>query len=187
MDTISNEIISRCQQGDKLAFRDVVQCYQRMIYSLAFRLLCDEEEAKDIVQETLIRVWTKFRSFDPEQNLRTWIYTIATRLCLDRLKQLEHLELMSDEEECFMDYVSELEADRPLENSELIYVIRTLVSQLSPKQRMVFTLIHLQNLSPPEVEKVTGMDADKIKSNLYVARKTIREKLTKMGFAPEGD
>lgn len=182
MDSLSNEIISRCQQGDKQAFREVVRCYQRMVYSLAFRLLCDEEEAKDVVQETMLKVWINIARYDMNQNFRTWIYTIATRLCLDRLRQKEYLELMPEDEDCFAAYVSDLEADRSLDNRELLSVIKTLVSRLSAKQRIVFTLIHLENMSPPEVEKVTGMDAVRIKSNLYVARKTIREQLKRLGY-----
>lgn len=140
METVSNEIINRCQQGDKQAFREVVQCYQRMVYGLAFRLLCDEEEAKDIVQETLIRVWINIRRYDSAQNFRTWIYTIATRLCLDRLRQREHIELMPDEEDYFTGYISDLEADQPLENHELLSVIKILVNRLNPRCMKIITM-----------------------------------------------
>lgn len=186
MEQISNEIIERCRCGDKAAFRHVVQSYQRMVYALAFRLLCNEEEAKDIVQETMIRVWLNFRSFDPSAGgdfpLRTWIYTIATHLCLDRLKQESRLEPMPEDESCFKEYMADTETDRRLMNQELMAVIRTLVSQLSPKQRIVFTLVHLENMNTEEVVKISGMDAEKVKSNLYVARKTIRERLKKLGY-----
>lgn len=188
METVSNEIIERCRCGDKTAFRVVVMNYQQMVYSLAFRLLCDEDEAKDIVQESMIKVWLNFRSFDatkgrePATALRTWIYTIATRLCLDRLKQKERLEPMPEDEDCFIEYLSEEESDRHLMNKELISIIKTLVSHLSPKQRTVFTLVHLENMDTAEVTKITGMDAEKVKSNLYVARKTIRERLKRLGY-----
>ncbi|MBQ1668551.1 MAG: helix-turn-helix domain-containing protein, partial [Prevotella sp.] len=57
MARIGNDIINKCKSGDKEAFRQIIQTYQQMIYSLAFKMLCDEDEAKDIVQETFIRVW----------------------------------------------------------------------------------------------------------------------------------
>jgi len=182
MDIISNEIIERCRCGDKSAFRIVVQTYQRMVFALSLRLLCDEEEAKDVVQETMIRVWLNMDKYDPKQRLRTWIYTIATRLTLDRLKQREWTEPMPEEEEYFSQYIAEEETDRQLENRELIAIIRTLVNKLSPKQRLVFTLVHFENLSTAEVTQITDLDADKIKSNLYVARKTIREQLKRLGY-----
>lgn len=182
MEIISNEILKQCQHGDKTAFRVVVQTYQRMVFALAVRLLCDEEEAKDIVQETFIKVWVNITRYDLSQNFRTWIYTIATRQCLDRLRQKAPIEPMPEDEAYFEDYASDLESDRPLENRELISIIKTLVQQLSPKQRTVFTLIRLENLSTDEVTEITGMDADKIKCNLYVARKTVREQLKKLGY-----
>ncbi len=182
MAIISNEIIQRCQHGDRSAFRVVVQAYQQMVFTLAFRLLCDEEEAKDIVQETLIKVWVNFKSYDPRQSLRTWIYTIAIRLCYDRLKQRMYLAPLPEEEDYFVGYISDDETDKPLENHELLAVIKSLVKNLSPKQRMVFTLTHLEGMSSEEVSQVTGMDASKIKSNLYVARKTIREQLKLLGY-----
>ena len=81
---IENDIISRCQQGDREAFRWVVQTHQRMIFSLALKMLCDEEEAKDMVQETFIRVWQSIRSFDSQsirsfdsQRIATDIYSIS--------------------------------------------------------------------------------------------------------------
>ena len=84
MTIINNDIIERCRYGDQAAFRTVVQAYQPMVFTLAFRLLCDEDEAKDMVQETMIRVWVSFASFNPRQSLRNWIYTIAIRLCYVR-------------------------------------------------------------------------------------------------------
>jgi len=78
MEQISSDIIERCRVGDKTAFRTVVQHYQRMVLSLAFRMLCNEEEAKDLTQETFIRVWLNFPKYDASRSLATWIYTIAT-------------------------------------------------------------------------------------------------------------
>ena len=80
-----SEIISRCQCGDKAAFRWVVEHYQRMLFSLALKMLANEEEAKDVVQETFIRVWKGIRNYDPEKSFATWLYTIGSRLCLDHL------------------------------------------------------------------------------------------------------
>lgn len=186
MNFINNDIIERCRCGDQAAFRMVVQAYQQMVFTLAFRLLCDEEEAKDMVQETMIKVWVNFASYTPSQNLRNWIYTIAIRLCFDRLKKKAPIEPLPEDEEYFSQYVSDSDTERELENHELLSVIKTLVGRLSPKQRVVFTLVHLENLNTEEVEQITGMDAAKIKSNLYVARKTIREQLKQLGYGKDG-
>jgi RNA polymerase sigma-70 factor (ECF subfamily) len=179
---ISEEILNRCRTGDKEAFRVVVQQYQRMLFCLAARLLCNEDDAKDVVQETFIKVWLNLSHYDDRQNFRTWIYTIATRLCIDRLRQRSWEAPMPDEEEYFAQYVAEDKTDLPLENHQLLSILHTLVAKLSNKQRIVFTLIYLENLSTEEVTRLTGLDAAKIKSNLYVARRTIQEQLKRLGY-----
>ena len=182
MDNINQEILHRCRQGDKEAFRTVVQTYQRMIFALAARLLCNEEDAKDVVQETFIKVWVNLEHYDETQNFRTWIYTIATRLCIDHLRQRSWTEPMPEDEERFALYVAEEKSDLQLENAQLLGIIHTLVARLSPKQRLVFTLVCLENLPTSEVARITGLDAAKIKSNLYVARHTIQEQLKRLGY-----
>ena len=179
---IDEDIIVRCQRGEKTAFRGVVLAYQRMVFSLTLKLLCDEEEAKDMVQETFIRVWQRMGEYDTQKNFATWIYTIATRLCLDRLKRMKHVVPMLDDELVFRRYASDTDTHRALENKEWVSIVRMLADGLGEKQRMVFTLCHLEGLSSSEVEEITGLDAKQVKSNLYVARQTIRERLKQLGY-----
>ena len=89
---------------------------------------------------------------------------------------------MPEDEDYFREYADNIDSQRQMENRQWVAIVRTLVSQLSPKQQLVFTLVHFENLESDEVEKITGLDAAKIKSNLYVARQTIRERLIKMGY-----
>ena len=179
---IAEDIVVRCQQGEKAAFRGLVQTYQRMVFSLSLKLLCDEEEARDMVQETFIRVWQRMGEYDTRKNFTTWIYTIATRLCLDRLKRMRQVFPMPDDELVFRRYASDTDTHRALENKEWVSIVRMLADGLGEKQRMVFTLCHLEGLSSSEVEEITGLDAKQVKSNLYVARQTIRERLKQLGY-----
>lgn len=179
---IETDIVLRCQHGEKEAFRWVVQRYQRIVFSLALKMLCDEEEAKDMVQETFIRVWQSIREYDEKKKFTTWIYTIAVRLCLDRLKRMRHVMSMPDDERVLRRFASDADTQRTLENKEWVSIVRMLAEGLGEKQRLVFTLIQLEGLSSSEVEEITGFDAKQVKSNLYVARQTIREQLNKLGY-----
>lgn len=145
-------------------------------------MLCDEEEAKDMVQETFIRVWQSIREYDEKKKLTTWIYTIAVRLCLDRLKRMRHVIPMPDDERVLRRFASDADTQKTLENKEWVSIVRMLAEGLGEKQRIVFTLIQLEGLSSSEVEEITGFDAKQVKSNLYVARQTIREQLKKLGY-----
>ena len=176
------DIITRCQRGDKDAFRWVVQTYQRMIFSLALKMLCDEEEAKDMVQESFIRVWQNIRDYDSRRTFSTWIYAIASHLCLDRLKRANRIVAMPDDERVVRRYASESDSQRTLENREWVAMVRTMAEGLSDKQRLVFTLCQLEGLSSEEAQEITGLDARQVKSNLYVARQTIRKRLIALGY-----
>ena len=176
------DIITRCQQGEKDAFRWVVQTHQRMLFSLALKMLCDEEEAKDMVQETFIRVWQSIRNYNQEKAFTTWIYTIASRLCLDRLKRSRRITHVPDDELTLRRFASDSDSQRELENQEWVAIVRTMAEGLSDKQRLVFTLCQLEGLSSEEAEQITGLDARQVKSNLYVARQTIRKRLNELGY-----
>ena len=177
-----SDIISRCQQGDREAFRWVVETHQRMVFSLALKMLCDEEEAKDMVQETFIRVWQSIRSYDPQKTFSTWVYTIASRLCIDRLKRVRRIVALPNDEMALRRFATDGDNQLGLENREWVSIVRTIAEGLSDKQRLVFTLCQLEGLSSAEVEQITGLDARQVKSNLYVARQTIRKRLTDLGY-----
>ena len=179
---IERDIILQCQQGDKEAFRWVVKTHQRMIFSLALKMLCDEEEAKDIVQETFIRVWQSIRNYDPQKTFSTWVYTIASRLCIDRLKKSSRMVVLPEDEITLRRFASDTDSQQSLENREWVSIVRMLAEGLSDKQRLVFTLCQLEGIPSAEVEQITGLDAKQVKSNLYVARQTIRKRLKELGY-----
>lgn len=179
---IERDIILQCQQGDKEAFRWVVKTHQRMIFSLALKMLCDEEEAKDIVQETFIRVWQSIRNYDPQKTFSTWVYTIASRLCIDRLKKSSRMVVLPEDEIALRRFASDADSQQSLENREWVSIVRMIAEGLSDKQRLVFTLCQLEGIPSAEVEQITGLDAKQVKSNLYVARQTIRKRLKDLGY-----
>ena len=192
MTQIDENIISRCQAGDKEAFRSLVERCKGMVFSVALKMLADEEEAKDAVQETFLRVWLNIGKYNPRyhsesggsdssKRFTTWLYAIVSRLCLDRLKSRARIVAMPEDESVLRRYAS-ADGQHELENREWAAIVRLLAEGLSPKQRLVFTLSQLEGLSSEEVEEATGLTAKQVKSNLYVARQTIRERLKKMGY-----
>ena len=174
-----DNLIGRCKEHDTAAFRQLVETCQPYVFRLAFRLLCDEEDAKDIVQETFIRVWLHLHRYNKKIRFSTWLYKIACNLCYDRLRAMKRepsnpktsVEL-SDIEVC-----DEWDTEQLVINRNLKEWITTLTRNLSPKQRLIFTLRDIEELELEEIVKITGMSRAKIKSNLYLARKYIRELL----------
>ena len=83
---IPDEIIERSRRGEREAFRVLVEHHQSYAFALAFRLVCDEDAAKDIVQESFIRVWKHLSEYRPTVKFTTWLYRIVVNLSYDRLK-----------------------------------------------------------------------------------------------------
>ena len=176
------EVIERSKQRDTDAFRQLVETYQPFVFRLAFRLLCSEDEAKDIVQETFIRVWLHLYRYQKHTRFTTWLYKISCNLCYDRLRTIKRFR---DDEKTSID-LSDLNvsADDNIEqsviNRDLKELIIALTHGLTPKQRLVFTLRDIEGLELEDVREITGMSGAKIKSNLYLARQYIRSKINEL-------
>src|SRR5258708_38449323 len=89
--TISMEIsdaslVQRTLQGDTSAYNILVQRYQRQVYNLAYRMLNNAEDSADMVQETYIRAYGALSSFRQDASFLTWLYKIASNLCIDLLR-----------------------------------------------------------------------------------------------------
>lgn len=172
-------LIELSKQNDQKSFRKIVEEYQYMIYSLSFRLLCNEEEAKDIVQETFLKIWLNLSNYNPDKKFSTWIYTIATNLCLDKLKSPKKIISNELSDIISTHLISSDYADKQLLNRELGDLILMITSGLTPKQKLVFTLNCLEGLEVGEIVEITGLTPEKIKSNLFLAKQNIRYKLEK--------
>lgn len=172
------ELIVLSRQNDAQAFRKLVEAHQFIVYTLAFRLLGNEEDAKDIVQETFIKVWNHLDRFKPELKFTTWLYTIASNQCYDKLKKTKHqFSLNFDEQNLVREFISNENIESNIINAELAHIISSLTDDLTPKQKLVFTLRDLEGLEIEEIKSITNLSAAKIKSNLYLARQYIRKKI----------
>ena len=172
------EITDRVKQGDQEAFRILVETYQQYAFNLAFRILQNEEEARDAVQESFIKIWTKICDFRSSQKFTTWLYRIVTNSALDRLRALKRRgQVGLDQIPEMLLSSNTMRPDRQLDNKEIAQVIRILAGKLSEKQQLVFILRDIEGQTSEEVEQILDLTSNAVKSNLFHARKAIREKL----------
>jgi RNA polymerase sigma-70 factor (ECF subfamily) len=177
---ISFSIIQKAIDGETLAFRQIVEQHQDFAYAVTYRMVGNEEEAEDIVQEAFIRVWNNLHKYNPEVKLSTWLYKIITNLCLDylksaRVKEKKNHVAMSTE----LNVNSISGADDMVNANELHTVIQEAASTLTSAQKAVFILRDLEQLTVEEVSDILSMSAGNIKSNLYYARQHIANVLKK--------
>lgn len=175
-------LINQSRQNDVNAFALLVTEYQSLVFRLAFRLLCDEDDAKDIVQETFVKVWLSLDKYNNKYRFSTWIYKIAANVCYDHLRSLQYLQRnrQTDFGISVQEVIAQEDVETSFTNQELKSLIIQLTRNLTPKQKLVFTLRDLEEREIEEIEVITGLSAAKIKSNLYLARKYIRNKINEM-------
>jgi len=172
-----NSIIAKCKEGNQHAFAILCEHYYTYAFRLSFRILANEEDAKDTAQEAFIKIWKHISKYDNKAKFTTWMYTIITNLCIDKLRKQKFFSNINCEEALMK--VDLNNQDAHYDNKDLVEIIGCIAKALSPKQRVIFTLRDLEGLEIEEIEKITGLPSTHIKSNLYHARKTIREKLIK--------
>jgi RNA polymerase sigma-70 factor, ECF subfamily len=161
-----------------MTFREAVEKHQQLAYSLACRLLGNEEESRDIVQEAFIRVWKNWDRYRQEIKFSTWLYTIVSNLCLDKLRARSRRKTESCEVARMPESIDfEPGADEVMDRVMISELIRNLADGLPEKQQLVFVLRDLQDLEMEEVCDISGLKPEQVKANLYLARKSIREKI----------
>lgn len=80
-------LLARAQAGDERAFRELIEPYRRALYVHAYRMLGSLDDAEDVTQDTLLRVWRALGRFEPRASLQTWLFRIATNVCLDEIER----------------------------------------------------------------------------------------------------
>jgi len=174
------QLIEDAQKGDVMAFDKIVKYHQSYAYAIALRFLYDEDDAEDIVQESFIRIWNHLKDFDPEMKFTTWMYKIVVNLCYDKAKSNKRRTSVFarwNENLSKDNCIENIDIERDLTNKETTAVIKSLADGLSEKQRMIFLLRDLQDLTIQEVADITGMSESGIKANLFYARQNIKKKL----------
>lgn len=140
------ELIGRSQQEDAVAFSLLVSTFQPLVFRLAFRLLCDEDEAKDMVQETFVKVWLALGKYNGECRFSTWLYKITCNTCYDRLRSLHHSPL---DNEADYSVSANISSDDNVElavvNKQLRELILRYTDELSPRQRLILHYGILRN------------------------------------------
>jgi RNA polymerase sigma-70 factor (ECF subfamily) len=179
-DSQTNLLVEEAQKGNIQAFEKIIKSHQSYAFAIALRFLCNEEDAEDVVQESFIRIWNHLHNFEMGMKFTTWMYRIVVNLCYDKVKSNKrrmnvftrlNTESMGDRGD------NKIDLEQELSNKEIAAQIRSLADGLSEKQRMIFLLRDMQDLSIAEVMDITGMSESAIKTNLYFARQQIRRKI----------
>jgi RNA polymerase sigma factor (sigma-70 family) len=161
------------------AFQNRVLPAKNKLFRFAFRLLGSSEEAKDVVQEVMIKVWNGREQMAEIQNMEAWCMRVTKNLSLDKLRLRQRRATDSMDE----GFEIRNEALSPHENTELnesMLRINQLIAALPEKQRQVIHLRDIEGYSYNEICEMLELDMSQVKVSLFRARNAVREKLVKM-------
>lgn len=164
--------IRAARQGDEAAFAKLVEAYQRPVYNLCYRMLGDPGEAEDAAQETFIRAYTRLETYDPTRKFSSWLLSIASHYCIDRLRRRRFKWISWDD----LPPWRWLPSDSPepeeaaLHREERQY-LHKLLEALPPDYRLAVILRYWHEMSYEEIAEAMNTSLSAIKSRLFRARK----------------
>ena len=180
-------LIRAAQRGDQDAFAELVQAYDQGVLRLALNLLRSPEDARDIYQEAFLRVYRNLQNFRFDCSFQTWLYRIVTNLCLDQLRKrkvrreepsiVETTEGPIDRLSTLPEERAESDPQRKLLSGELQGRIRQTMSELTPRERMVFELRHFQGMRLRAIGETLGTSEEAAKNCLFRATQKMRTAL----------
>ncbi len=180
------ELLRSCQQGDQQAYTELVEKYRERAFWVAYQMVGDMHEARDLSQEAFLRVYRSIQSFELGKNFFTWLYRIVTNLAID------HLRKMANRQAVPLDALVEIQggqaaADVLLSAQELSSDVRGTLEQLPEKYRQVIVLRDLHDMSCKEIGHIVGAKHATVRWQLHQARKLFREAWEKtVAVEPDG-
>ena len=160
-------------------FQNLVFPVKNKLFRFAFRLLGSSDEAKDVVQDVLIKVWNGREQMGDVQNWEAWCMRITKNLSMDRIRSRQR-KATGPMEEGFDIRNETLSPHETTELSESMVRINQLIAALPEKQRQVIHLRDIEGYSYNEICEILDLDMSQVKVNLFRARNSVREKLVKI-------
>ena len=163
------ELIEQVLAGNRQSYATLVDRHQQFVISVAIKFLGDLEEAKDVGQEVFVVLWQNLTKFNPEFELRTWLYTITSRRCLDVMKSSRYKKMERSELIHFIETKDSQNPHGVLADKEFVCILLSLVHQLPAKQKAVFVLAKLEGIENTAIAEMLDMSTGNVKSLLYYA------------------
>ena len=170
-------LLRRLQAGEAQAFEELVRTHQHRVFAVALRMLGNAAEAEEVAQEVFLRAHRALREFRGDAKLSTWLYTIASRLCLTRLAGGERSLIRQGEESVARLPHDAGGPDVVLEQSELDAALHRAIAELPDERRIVVVLRDLEGLSYEEIAAALELPTGTVRSRLHRARLDLKDKL----------
>lgn len=184
MEDLIKKRIKQVLKGDQDAFGEIVELYKDKVFQICFRMLGNRHEAEDMAQEAFVRAYVNIKSFNINMKFSTWLYRIATNLCIDRIRKKKpdfYLDAKVAGSEG-LDMYSQIAADTALpeeevESLELQETIQAEILKLPEKYRTPIVLKYIEELSLKEISEILDLPVGTVKTRIHRGREALRNQL----------
>lgn len=176
-DMADEELIVKVSVGDRKAFNELASRHADFLYAMIYRMVYRPEDAEDIVQETFLRLWQKAGLWKPDggASVKTWLYRIASNLCIDMKRKKAN-----QEGELKVEPPSEAaSAEREMQSKQTGEAVAAALAELPDRQRIALILCHYQGMSNAEAADVLKTTVKGVEGLLVRARQAVKQKLQK--------
>ncbi len=181
-------LVAEAIGGSELAFRTLVERYQRPVFSLVLRMVRDRGIAEDVTQEVFVKAWMALSRYDPRRRFASWLFKIASNAAIDQLRRKKlpttPLETSDADQSSILDRIEDERSESPdtlVKRRELSAALEAAVAALRPEYRLVVLLRFREGLPYRDIAEATGMPLGTVKTNLRRARREIEERLRQDG------
>jgi RNA polymerase sigma-70 factor, ECF subfamily len=175
-------LVRALQTGDERALNELIRKYQEPLFGFICRYTGDEETARDLVQETFVRLYFGIRQFKPRAKFATWLYSIAMNLCRDHARSKHRRQTYATESLDAGDVHREVPSEdrgpaANVESREGLAALEKAIHELPHDLRVALLLFTIEGRSPQECAELLGVSAKAVETRVYRARKRLENKL----------
>lgn len=182
MEDHETQLVERAQAGDREAFKELVERYQRRVYSICFGMLKNADDSMDVSQEVFVKVYRYIEKFNRQSSFYTWLYRITVNMCIDHIrKNSRHRSVDYDDrigrdgsvagDENIMPSTLGFNPDKVYGRKELREKMLEALETLSEKHRTILILREVEGLSYEELAEVLDISKGTVMSRLFHARR----------------
>ncbi|RAJ37036.1 RNA polymerase sigma factor [Pedobacter cryoconitis] len=177
-----SELIELLKSGDRLAFTEIYNRYWSVLYAQVYKMLRDQDDAKDVIQEIFSKLWINAAAIKSNHNLGGLLYTAARNKVLN---SIEKSKVRHDYAKSIAAFVSETDPDTidKLDEKRLSKIIEHEIQSLPPKMREIFEMSRKENLSHKEIAEKLNLSDQTVKKQVQNALKIIRPRIEQIGFS----
>jgi len=155
--------------------------YKSKFYRFALKIVGNDEDAEDVIQEMLVKVWQKSEQLSEIENKEAWCMTVTRNLCIDKIRSRKK-NRSSDIDEQFSLSDSSPTPDIITEDKESLSIVMTTLNALPDSQKEMIHLRDIEGYTYREISGITGMTEDQVKVNLFRARQKLKHELRNFSY-----